>query len=131
MRKLLTAAEVKQISTACPNLKDMTFDLNRHTRALDSELEEDASIFATVAKMKLNNLQVYYDLGLSSLAQGKAKTSPAPKPLSPTPNKQISDFAASLWKKVFGDTRAGSRILALKFGEWEREIGTGYPARWV
>lgn len=164
MRKLLTVEEVKQISIACPNLKDMTFDLDRHTRALDSELEEDASIFNLVANMTLNKLQIYYDLGLSSLArpdgfmtpappseeaenadgqvmddplqtnakvQVKTKTPPLLRPLSPTPNQPISDFAASLWKKVFGDTRAGSRILALKFGEWEREIGSGYPAHWV
>ena len=53
-------------------------------------------------------------------------------PFSPLPPEEMKKHGVQLWKMIFGDpTRTGPRDLDVKWGEWEREIGRGYPARWV
>lgn len=60
--------------------------------------------------------------GLS--AREKA-TLPMPSP------RAISEHVTSIWKTIFGHRRTGDRALDIKIGEWERKMGTGYPATWV
>lgn len=55
-----------------------------------------------------------------------------PKILQPSTNQAIQDYLPKLWKATFGDRPAHSpRSLDVKFGEWERKMGGGYPAPWV
>ena len=70
LRFLLSVEDIKSIADACPNLKEFTFDRQRHTVGLESELEEDAETFNILARMRLNRLQIYYDVGLGSFQSG-------------------------------------------------------------
>lgn len=55
-----------------------------------------------------------------------------PGSFSPSPDKAIEPFVKELWKKVFGGRPNGtSRALDVKFGEWERKMGGGYPVPWL
>jgi hypothetical protein len=52
--------------------------------------------------------------------------------LEPSMNEAIEPFVKDLWKTVFGSRSNGAaRALDVKFGEWERKMGIGYPAAWV
>jgi hypothetical protein len=54
------------------------------------------------------------------------------KALLPMPSpRAISDHVRSIWTTIFGRRRTGERALDVKIGEWERKMGTGYPADWV
>lgn len=63
----------------------------------------------------------------------RRKTKPRkPKCLQPSSNREIQDYLPRLWKAIFGGRPAHSpRSLDVKFGEWERKMGGGYPAPWV
>ena len=51
---------------------------------------------------------------------------------APSPREAMEPFVKELWKKVFGNRpNSTSRGLDVKFGEWERKMGRGYPASWV
>lgn len=53
-------------------------------------------------------------------------------PFSPPSRAEMQKHGAELWKIIFGDpTRTGPRELDIKWGEWERKLGSGYPQRWV
>jgi hypothetical protein len=142
-RILLTADQVQQIAAACPKLMDFTFDLHRHTLRLETELEEDADIFRTLKSMNLNRLQIYYDLGLPHLVQSDRMPLPGeregddtgvnlkPKPLSISPNWAIQTFADASWSAIFASRTHGARVLDLKFGEYEKKLGAGYPCHWA
>lgn len=170
-RQVLGIEEIKAIREACPKLKDLTIDCDRHTEGLDTEIESD-EVLKEISEMKLSKLQIYYDLGLEYLAdtsynqlrreldraanqplpddedddlgqasddtldgegdQGEDAPIEQPKHLAPSTKKQIRPFVSKLWRFIFGSrTHTPIRILELKFGEWERKLGVGYPARWL
>lgn len=52
--------------------------------------------------------------------------------LPPSKPEQIRQFVSNLWEHIFGSrTCASRRLLEVKFGEWERKLGVGYPVRWA
>ena len=54
---------------------------------------------------------------------------PFPPPKDPD---DIKKHGKCVWKAVFGDpAQMGPRELHIKWGEYERKMGTGYPAGWV
>ncbi len=53
-------------------------------------------------------------------------------PFNPPSRPEMRKHGVQLWKVIFGDPmRTGPRELDIKWGEWERKIGAGYPAHWV
>lgn len=110
---------------------------------------------------RLRKLQIYLDLGIAneitglvrprqhleeteamnSTQQEAAETDPDSTtsteyyyrgPFPPPPLDSIKDHGARVWQIVFGDpTHRGPRELHIKWGECERKLGPGYPARWV
>lgn len=137
IRQLLCAEDIKAIREACPKLRDLSIDCDRHTQELKTETEVD-SVLTELAAMKLSRLQIYYDLGLPYLAAVLACHTQLPQTadsgearavsmLAPSTEQHIRPFLTSLWKFVFGSrTSASHRCLRVKFGEWERKAGGRY-----
>jgi hypothetical protein len=160
LRKLLTFEDLEAIRTGCPNLRDLTIDIDRYTEKLDPQVELDhyADKLRILASMNLDKLQIYYDLGIARLDRSRnwvqdeiphdedssspasppqpdrkrVKRSRGPQFLNPSTYQDIEPFVKELWRTIFGGRpNSTSRALDVKFGEWERKMGIGYPARWV
>ena len=184
--KCSSSTTLEEIKRHCPILRELTIDVDRHSKSLkpEVEIEHHADKLETLASMNLDKLQIYFDLGIATLghsydasyesadeeehvdevidraehepegpsspaaAKGdkgpELSSSPSSPPrkrlkkvkhpgfFSPSPAKAIEPFVKELWKKVFGGRPNGaSRALDVKFGEWERKMGSGYPAPWV
>ena len=55
-----------------------------------------------------------------------------PEPIPPSTQPQMEQFVGKLWRFIFGSRgNSTARVLEVKFGEWERKMGRGYPAPWV
>ena len=70
MRYLLSSEDIRAVKSACTKLTHLTFDLDRKTSDLDSELETHAEIIEELSSWhSLSKLQIYYDLGIASLIE--------------------------------------------------------------
>jgi hypothetical protein len=53
-------------------------------------------------------------------------------PFDPVSRVEMKKHGELIWKIVFGNPmRTGSRVLGIKWGEWERKMSSGFPAEWV
>ncbi|ERF75325.1 hypothetical protein EPUS_00117 [Endocarpon pusillum Z07020] len=53
-------------------------------------------------------------------------------PFKPPSTAEMCKHGRQLWKTIFGEpTQLGPRELDIKWGEWERKLGSGRPANWV
>lgn len=83
--------------------------------------------------MQLQRLQLYYDLWSSLICFGPREETARKNRelLQPSTNAQIEPYIKDIWKIVFGSKSIGERALDVKFGEWEKQIGSGLPTPWV
>lgn len=67
----ITSGDVESIREACPYLRDLTIDMRRESRKLDSEQTND-EICDEIALFgpQLDRLQIYFDLGIASIWAG-------------------------------------------------------------
>ena len=135
-RKVLSKDDLTKIKEQCPRLQDLTIDLNRRSQALT--IEDNKDVFAVLSQMNLRNIQLYYDLGIHSLDKAwtnfhalEMNSDAFDEPLRPSKDDQIKPHLKDIWKLLFGNKLTGERALDVKFGEWERSMGAGYPASWV
>ena len=158
-REILSEDDLVNIKYQCPLLRDFTFDIDRHSKSLKprTELDRDANKWETIASMNLDKLQVYYDLGIGTMtyaygvecgsdeeeyysdtdgADLSGRSPPAKRQKKviyrPSTHESIEAMVKELWKRIYGSrSNTTGRALDVKFGEWERKIGVGYPASWV
>ena len=71
LRNVLSLEELQSIRISCPNLKVLTFDLNRFSRQL--KVEDYEEIMNELSKFNLDILQIYLDCGLPWLAQSQSR----------------------------------------------------------
>ncbi|KIK69090.1 hypothetical protein GYMLUDRAFT_255682 [Collybiopsis luxurians FD-317 M1] len=143
MRACLTLKELDDICNSCPELTNLTLDIDR---TLD--MERERAYYAILSRFtNLLELTIHMDLGLAYHEDGQQLFW---KQLS----DEISDddpeiirhhqrmecyckadeaFALKVWEEVSqtGSAGKGLELLLLNMGEQDREIGHGYPAGWV
>lgn len=67
-RHAMSADELRAIREACPNLKELTFDLNRPTAEIDFFDDGfDNRCFGELIKLNLDKIEIYFDSGLGWL----------------------------------------------------------------
>ena len=162
-RELLTTDDVRRIRKECPQLEDLTFDMDREDADCEKDLLRHQEMLEEVAHFgrRLRKLQIYLDLGIANEVAGpdlrrqareeaEAENSTQHEaaeidhdlgtstwydyrgPFPPPHLDSIKEHGVGVWKIVFGDpTHRGPRELHVKWGEWERKLGPGYPAGWV
>lgn len=138
-RYVLGVDELIAIRDACPRLNNLTMDINRCSKNLQSE-KPNLDVYAELALYKLlDRLQVYFDLGTNYLASplfepedsddenqegsthedasgGKREKL---QHLPPTCNRDIERHLEQMWTVVFAHRNTGARRLDVKFGELE------------
>lgn len=127
-RRELSIDDIKIIGEQCPNLRNLTIDLNRRSQKLNTK--DNIMIFKALAMLRLQKLQIYFDLGIAYMNGSRRKLLDNTR-LPPSEYKHIEPYIRRIWEIVFGNMRTVERALDVKFGEWERKMGAGYPAPWV
>ena len=128
LRRELNLDDIRKIEQLCPNLRDLTMDLNRRSQELNTN--DHIGIFQALAKVGLQKLQIYYDVGISAFNRFRRENLNV-EHLSPSEHKHIEPHVKMIWETVFGNMQTGERALDVKFGEWERNMGAGYPEDWL
>jgi hypothetical protein len=90
-----------------------------------SALEDAGSLSDSDSKSGQEGLQAKRSKHSNGLSATEKAMLPLPSP------KATSAHARSIWATIFGRRRTGDRALDIKIGEWERKMGTGFPANWV
>ncbi|ETI25674.1 hypothetical protein G647_02448 [Cladophialophora carrionii CBS 160.54] len=93
LRDTLSAEELRSIRQSCPQLKELTFDINRTSQLL--RLEEYGVMMEELRKFKLDKLQIYLDCGVPWLADTGGRYDHDGKPVDDRrmPDVIDSDFA--------------------------------------
>ncbi len=160
-RGLLSTPDVRRIREECPRLEDLTLDLDREDADWRKDLDHHKDILEELARLgsRLQRIQIYLDLGItlamasrqpqirSTITTGaeihdsgettddttnNAVTEGYRGPFKPPSTAEMHEHGEQLWKVIFGEsTQLGPRELDIKWGEWERKLGSGRPVPWV
>lgn len=143
-RKALQLADIKLIMGSCPQLADITIDLD----IPDYDVRSHEKILRAVAdkKPQLRRVQIYLGAGelLDGLLRRQKKGSyvngtfiaayPADHPIYQPMQRGKTDMiayrseyllpivepcATAMWELLYGESISGERLLDLKFGDWE------------
>jgi hypothetical protein len=155
-RGLLSTNDLCRIRDECPQLQDLTLDMDREDADWKKDLDIHKAVLEEVARFgrRLRKAQIYLDLGVANHVTGLGSqgghrntedeassadddaegNSDTPTeyiyrgPFPPCSRADMKQHAVEVWKIIFGDpSNKGPRELDIKWGEWERKMGGGYP----
>jgi hypothetical protein len=138
--QVLTLHDAQAIGRNCPLLEDLTIDAIN-----DSSPEAFQQSFALLATFpKLSVLRIYVPLGIAEeaartpfvfLDDEEVKLETEQHQANPFNPLQDPLFLENSWAFLRSEKEKNGtsplRELHLKVGEWEREMGSGFPAGWI
>jgi hypothetical protein len=160
-RGLLTTKDLQRVREECHQLEDLTLDMDREDASWQKDLDRHQDILDELAQLgrRLRKIQIYLDLGVAQEVAGfgrqtrylagvdvqaldsdeEADNGPGKSanlndqgPFPPPKRSEIKEHGQRVWKTIFGNpAQRGPRELDIKWGEYERKMGSGYPAPWV
>lgn len=139
-RETLHLTQIEEIRRMCPLLEDLTLDLDRA-----SSPDSKKAILSKLAKFpRLSVIRIYFDLGIAEeaartpwvfLDEDEAEAEVAAHQANPFHPFKDTCWLENIWSFLRNDKKEHGTVplreLHIKVGEWEREIGAGYPAGWI
>ncbi|KAF2244835.1 hypothetical protein BU26DRAFT_522573 [Trematosphaeria pertusa] len=139
-RQSLSTEDIALVKKSATKLSHLSFDIQRRSPSLVSDLEHYKPLFAALSELKLRTLTIHMDLGLEFLGyldwkepikgfnprflppSNTREWAPASRePYAPeTDDTNIAAFVEPVWRSVFGCLEEGvQRQLKVHFEEWD------------